>query len=227
MAIHTTDAIVLKKQDIRETSLLVSFYTRDFGKIKGLIKGVRGPRGSLGYQVQVFSLNKIVFYDSKRSAVHTISQCDLIDFFESVREDILETGYACYLIELVDALTTEEDRGERIFALLLNSLRLLKGKASPKRIARIFEIKLLMLSGFMVSEYCSRHYGSSRKILPGTANFIEHVERAPYEKLDRIKVSRDVGEELEEIMKELLSYQLDTQIRSLEFLEKIESGSRF
>ena len=253
MPIHTTDAIILRKRDIRETSLLVVFYTRDFGKIKGLIKGVRGPRGPLGYQVQVFTLNKVVFYDSKRTGIHIISQCDLLDFFETIREDILKTSYAYYFVELVDAITEEKDREEEIFELLLNSLKLLKGKASPKRISRILEIKLLMISGLMprldrcilcgseicfkqtsfdkarfsyksgglICEGCFGQDSSSRRILAGTAHFIDHVERAPYDKLARIKVSKDVGKELEEIMKKFLSYQLDTRIRSLEFLEKI------
>ena len=254
MSIHTTDAIILRKQDIRETSLSVVFYTRDFGKIRGLIKGVRGPRGPLGYQVQIFTLNKIVFYDSKRAAMHTVSQCDLLDFFENIREDILKTGYAYYFVELVDALTGEKDRNEDIFDLLLNSLKLLESGASPKRISRILEIKLLMISGLMprfdkcvlcdkqidfkrasfdktrfsyksgglICESCFEQDASSCHILAGTAHFIDHVERAPYEKLARIKVSRDVGRELEGIMKKFLSYQLDTPVRSLEFLEKIQ-----
>ncbi|MBL7070591.1 MAG: DNA repair protein RecO [Candidatus Omnitrophica bacterium] len=254
MAIHKTDAIVLRKQDIRETSLAVVFYTRDFGKIRGLIKGARGPRGYLGYQVQLFTLNKVVFYDSRKSGVHTISYCDLSNFFEHIRTDIVKTGYACYFVELVDALTAEKDKNEDIFELLINSLRLLESGASPKRISRMLEIKLLKFSGIMprlescavcgdkisvkdasfgrsrfscrlgglTCEQCSKERGISRKIMPGTANFIEHVERAPYEKLSRIKASRDVGEELEEVMKEVLEYQLDTKIKSLEFLEKIE-----
>lgn len=254
MSIHTTDAIILKKQDIRETSLMVVFYTRDFGKLRGLIKGVRGPKGPLGYQVQVFTLNKIVFYDTKRSGVHTVSQCDLIDFFEPIRKDILKTSYAFYFIELADLFTAERDKNEKIFELLLKSLEFLKKEASPRRISRIFEIKLLMFSGIMprlescvlcgreidfrkslfekmrlsyklggmTCEDCSGESGACRKILPGTAHFIEHVERAPYEKLERIKVSKDIGEELEDIMRGLISYQLDTKIRSLEFLDKIQ-----
>ena len=254
MAIHTTDAIVLRKHDIRETSLLVVFYTRDFGKITGLIKGARGPRGPLGYQVQIFTLNRVVFYDSKRSGIHTVSQCDLLDFFEIIRKDIVRTGYACYFVELIDALTEDTDRNEEIYNLLVNSLELLKSKASPKRISRILEIKLLMISGLMprldkcvlcgrgidfkeaagnkarfsyksgglICRSCFGEDTSSRRILPGTAHFIDHIGRAPYEKVAMIKVSRDVGIELEEIMKKFLSYQLDKQIKSLEFLEKVQ-----
>ena len=66
-----------------------------------------------------------------------------------MREDILKTSYACYFAELVNTLTAEKDKNEEIFDLLLRSLTLLKGSASPKRISRILEIKLLMISGLM------------------------------------------------------------------------------
>ena len=41
MAIIKTEAIVLKRYDLRETSLLVNFYTLDQGKITGEMKGIR------------------------------------------------------------------------------------------------------------------------------------------------------------------------------------------
>jgi DNA repair protein RecO (recombination protein O) len=254
MAIHTTDAIILRKQDIRETSLLVVFYTRDFGKIRGLIKGIRGPRGPLGYQVQIFTLNKIVFYDSKKANIHTVSQCDLLDFFESIRSDILKTSYAYYFVELLDILTGEKDKNEDMFHILLNSLKLLKDEFNPDRLGRILEIRLLMSAGLMPrldkciscgreidikkpsfnkmgfsyksgGLVCASCFGKDvhwRPISPGTANFIDHVERAHFDKLSRIKVSKDVGKEVEEIMRGFLDYHLSTRIKSLEFLGKIE-----
>ena len=224
MPIHTTDAIVLRKQDIRETSLLVTFYTRDFGKIRGLIKGIRGPRGPLGFQAQLFTLNRIVFYDSRKSGVHTVSQCDLQDYFGSIREDIANTSYACYFLELTDAITGENDKNEEVFDILLKSLELLNAGSGGKRVSRILEIKLLRLSGLMPRISDDELFG--RKIMRGTANFIEHVGRAPYEKLERIKVSRDVGEELEGIMRSVLDYHLEVRMKTLDFLDKIEVGDK-
>ncbi|MEA3305366.1 MAG: DNA repair protein RecO [Candidatus Omnitrophota bacterium] len=253
MAIHTTDAIILKKRDVRETSLLTIFYTRDFGKIKGIMKGIRGHRGPLGYQVQVFTLNKTVFYDTKKTDIHTISQCDLLDFFEAVRGDIIKTSYAYYFVELVDTLTEYGEKNSEIFELLLNSLELLKGRAGPERTARILEIKLLMLIGLiprfnkciscderlnfrkpsfdnvrlsynaggLLCGKCLRQDGNSQRILAGTANFIDHVERAPREKTVRIKTSKDVGKEVEKIMGNFLTYQFNVKFKSLEFINKI------
>ena len=77
-------------------------------------------------------------------------------------------------------------------------------------------------SGGLICRGCFGQDSSSRHILPGTVHFIDHIGRVPYEKVAMIKVSRDVGKELEEIMKKFLSYQLDRQIKSLDFLEKVE-----
>ena len=41
MAIQKTDAIVLKTQPFRSSSLIITFFTRSFGKLRGLAKGVR------------------------------------------------------------------------------------------------------------------------------------------------------------------------------------------
>ena len=76
-------------------------------------------------------------------------------------------------------------------------------------------------SGGLICKACFGEDKTSRCILAGTVNFIEHISRAPYERLAMIKVSKDVGMELEEIMKKFMGYHVDRQINSLAFLEKI------
>jgi recombinational DNA repair protein (RecF pathway) len=39
--IPKTEALVLNRRAFRETSLIAEFYTRDFGKMSGLLKGIR------------------------------------------------------------------------------------------------------------------------------------------------------------------------------------------
>ena len=78
MAIQKTEGILLRKADLRETSLILTFYTKDFGKIKGIVRGVRGPRsGSCGgASMEIFALDGLVFYERRRSDIFTIS-CNL------------------------------------------------------------------------------------------------------------------------------------------------------
>jgi DNA repair protein RecO (recombination protein O) len=249
MAIQKSEAILLRRQDLRETSLNLIFYTKDFGKIKGIVRGVRGPHAQYGGgSFEIFAHDEIVFYERKRSEFFTISQCDLLEFFSPVRESLDKLAYGAYMIELLDSVTSLGDKNGDVFDILLNSLKLLSGEASAKRVARIFEIKLLHLLGIMPSlELCvncgarivsdarfSFHHGGllckgcintdkeARPMLPGTARFIEHIGNSPFEKVARVKVAEQVGRELESVLRKFLDYHIERRLKTVEFLKEIE-----
>ena len=250
MAIQKTEGILLRRLDLRETSLILTFYTKDFGKIKGIVRGVRGSRSGLncGGNMEIFALDGIVFYERRKSDIFTISQCDLLDFFAPLRESLEKLSYAAYLIELIDSVTALGDANQEAFDLLLNSLRLLAGESSTKRVARIFEIKLLHILGLMPTlEKCANCGGGSdgsgrfsirqgglickkclhsdrdaRPILQGTIKFIEHIRSLPFEKVARIKVAAEVGRELERILRRFLDYHIGRRLKTVEFLKSIE-----
>lgn len=150
MSATKTQAFILKTQDYRDTSILGDFYTRDFGKIKGIVRGVRDARGRFGSTLEPFSLNEILFYKRKRGGdLHQVTQVDLVDLFPGVREDLERLSYASYFIQLVNELVEVEDENAKIFDLLSDAFRFLASGASPKRCARIFELKLFKVLGLM------------------------------------------------------------------------------
>lgn len=245
--IHKTEAVLLKKQDLRETSLFLTFYTKASGKIYGVMKGVRGQKGQYGASPQIFSLNEIVFYERKDKDVFMVSQCELKDFFGAIRESLEKTSYASYFIELISSLTPVCEKNEKMFELLVNSLRLLCGPASARRVARIFEIKLLALLGLMprleacvvcggpVSDsktrfsfkngglLCGRCSLKERDGVPistGTINFIGHINRSDWGRVPRIKVSLDVGQQVEGLLCRFFEYHLNLRPKSLDFMKK-------
>ncbi|MDP2912996.1 MAG: DNA repair protein RecO [Candidatus Omnitrophota bacterium] len=249
MAIQKTEGILLRRQDLRETSLILTFYTRGFGKIKGIVRGVRGARAQYGGGAfEIFSLDEVVFYERKTGDIYNISQCDLVEFFNPIRESLERIAYAAYILELLDSVTILADKNSEVFELLLDSMALLSGEASAKRVARIFEIRLLGLLGLMpVLEICAncgkaicpaakfsfRHGGlvckdclesdrEAHPILPGTVKFIQYVRGSPFDKAARIKVSSRVGKELETILREFLDYHVERRLNTVEFLTEIE-----
>ncbi|MDP3730259.1 MAG: DNA repair protein RecO [Candidatus Omnitrophota bacterium] len=251
MPIQKSEAIVLRKQDIRETSLILTFYTKDFGKIKGILRGVRGVRGQYGGgSFEILSHDEIVFYDRKKSDIFTTSQCDLIEFFNPIRRSLEKLAYAAYMAELLDSVTALGDKNEQVFDLLLNSIKLLSGDASSRRVARIFEIKLLSLLGIMptlgscancgklvdtcakfsvtqgglICVNCLASDVNAHAIMQGTVKFIEHIRALPFEKVARIKVANAVGKELESTLRKFLDYHIERRLKSLEFLKEIEGS---
>jgi len=245
--IQTTDGIILRKQNLRETSVILTLFTKDFGKMQGVMKGARGPKAAMGNNPEMFSLNNVVFYERKRGNLNSISQCDLKDFFDPIRSDLERTVYADYFLELVDAVMMEGDTSEDIYNLLLNSLKFISKPVSPKRVARIFEIKLMEMSGFLpelnncilcnkevegdgnfslrsggiLCRACEAEDKSGVRLSKGTINFIERVRKSSFEMVSRLKVSQDVGKELELFLRKFVDYHLQRPLKTVEFLKKI------
>ena len=81
MAIQKSEAIVLRTRDFRETSLIVNFFTKDFGKMHGLIKGIRRTPQRYGGMPLNFSRNHIVFYEKPSRELNLVTQCDIEESF--------------------------------------------------------------------------------------------------------------------------------------------------
>ncbi len=150
MSATKTLAFVLKKQDYRDTSLLVDLYTKDFGRIRGIVKGVRDARARFGSTFEPFSLNEILFYRRRKGAdLHLVTQAELVDLFGVLTGDLERFATACYCMELISELVEGEEAAPEIFQLIHDTLKFLSTSASPKRAARIFEIKLFERLGLM------------------------------------------------------------------------------
>jgi len=248
MALQKTQGFILRKQDLRETSIILTVYTRDFGKLRLVSKGVRVPEARFMSAYELLALDDIVFYERKKRSLFFLSQCDLINYFPRVRESLDRISYAIYFAEFLDAATPAGDRNKEIYKLLSDSLFLLSSKASPKRVARIFEIKLLSVLGLMprlkacvacnraiekgrvrfsfssggvLCEACFAKDKSAKPVLPGTINFISHIENLPFERIKHIKVTRRVGMEVERLLRRFIDYHLDLRLKSMEFIGKV------
>ena len=149
MAIQTANAIVLRQYAFRETSVIVTCLTDQFGKIKGLIKGLRGARTRYRSPMEPLTLNRIVFYETHHSSLHLVSQCELLGGFDGLVQDLGAMRLAASCAELVDVLVEPDEPQPLIFALLHSTLARLSGNPSELLISRIhFILRLLRLVGF-------------------------------------------------------------------------------
>lgn len=150
MGIHAADAIVLRQYPYRETSVLVTCLTDRFGKIKGLIKGLRGPQPSkYRSAMEPLTLNRIVFYDTRASSLHLISQCDLLEPFGALTRDVAAMHLAASCAELADVVVEPDEPQDEVFELLAGTLaRLATGETRFAAVRIHFVLRLLRLAGF-------------------------------------------------------------------------------
>ncbi|MFA4991343.1 MAG: DNA repair protein RecO [Candidatus Omnitrophota bacterium] len=212
MAIQKTEAVLLKKKDLRETSLILVFFTRDFGKVPGILKGVRGSRPTSGANPLFFGLDHIVFYEKKKSGISIISQYETQEVFLNILKDWDRAASAYYLLELVDVFTEPGMKIEEIFDCLVTALRSLDNGKDVGSTIRFFEVKLLEGLGFWPG-------ADSFKLTKGAASTLSCFERDSCRAASRIKLTADVGREIKKVTWKIIEDNLDRPLKTVRFLK--------
>lgn len=138
---------VLRVQPVTETSLLVTWFTREFGKVKTLAKGARRPKSPLRGKIDLFYEAEILFLRSRRSDLHLLHDCFLENPHRKLRESVAGVTAASYACELVDAVTESEDRQAAIFVLLTQVLTMLEDSVGVVPLLW-FELQILAAAGW-------------------------------------------------------------------------------
>ncbi len=247
MGIQKTEAILLSKREIRETSSIVQFYTKDFGKIKALIKGVRGPQARMGTYLHEFAKYDIVFYDKRKSDIFMVTQCDLLEPYLEVAENLDKRVKAFYVVELVDKFTPLADKSVELYQLLEWVLDFMRKERFIDRAIIIFQIKLLEDSGFLPQfEYC---LNCSEKIVKdacfslrlsgllcakcrdtdlqaspiscGAFSSVNMILRQKRERLNSLMIANSISTELNSLLEKLIAYHLGEHLNTTDFIRQL------
>ena len=143
-----TEAFVLRFLNYGESDRIVTFFTKRFGKLKGIAKGARRSRKRFSNAIEPFSHSILLFSRRGEGGLTIIENCDVINHFPGIRSDLEKTMTASYMIDLVDHFTAEGKKNAGIFQLLDNFLELLETGNSVEETTRFFELRLLRLSGY-------------------------------------------------------------------------------
>lgn len=122
MAILKTGAVVLKGWKMGETSKILALYTRDFGKIKVIAKGGRGPKSKFKGCLEPLSRIDIIYYDKRTRDLQLLSQADLVDPYLKIIGSIERTTLSLAVTELIYRAVSGEEPFPQIFDLLITVL---------------------------------------------------------------------------------------------------------
>jgi DNA repair protein RecO (recombination protein O) len=147
MALGKSAAVVIGSFPLGESDRLVTFYSRDFGKIRGVAKAARRMRSRFGSALELCTLGELVFFDTGRSELVRIDHFDITRPFNRVREDLETLAQAAWVVECVARLTAERDRHVALFSLLVRALRALEGSRAPARVTICFGVRCIEALG--------------------------------------------------------------------------------
>ena len=150
MSICKAEAIVLKSINLRESSRIITLYSKNFGKMRVVAKGILLPNSRFGGNLENFSQVNIVFYKKENAELYILSQVDLIDPFYRICLDLNRFAIASSGVELLDKLVSWEEPFPKVFDLCLDFLTQIESieKENLKAVLLAYVLKLVTLLGY-------------------------------------------------------------------------------
>jgi DNA repair protein RecO (recombination protein O) len=159
MAIHyRTQAIFLKKIDQGESDRVFVLFSKDFGKLEILAKGIRKISSKLKGAAREFCLTEIEFVQGK--IYKTLTDAILIDSFENLRKNLKKLKVAFQIAQISEKLIKEQEKDLKIWNLFLETFQRLNNPGLKVRACELlyhfFLWNLLSFLGYQLQiEKCA------------------------------------------------------------------------
>jgi DNA repair protein RecO (recombination protein O) len=243
------EAVVVRHSDFGEADRLLTLYTRQLGKTRALVKGARKVTSRKAGHLEPFTHVRLQLARGRDLLI--VTQADTIDAYQALHENLILTGHASYILELLDRFTYEDElENASIFRLLTETLARLASRSDPWLAIRYYEMRLLDYLGFRPQLFECANCG--RQILPedqffsfsaggvicprcgqGLPNltsisvealkYLRHFQRSGYAEASRARPSLEVQKETESLMQGYFTHLLERELNTPGFLKRIKS----
>ncbi len=148
MPLIKATAIVLRSRKWGDADRIVTFYSKEKGKIGGVARGARRPKSRFGAALEPFSLCRLNLFEKAGDSLLRVSQVDLVRSSQKLRESLSLIDSAARMVNVVAAITPDGDPDRLLFDTLEQGLASLHESEDPAFTALLFQIRLLGVTGF-------------------------------------------------------------------------------
>jgi DNA repair protein RecO (recombination protein O) len=243
----SSQAIIMRVKEFGESDLIVTFFTPDAGRLRGVAKGALRSRKRFVNCLDVFSLVNLEYSPSRNSDLCFINSGKLIDAFPGLRNNFLILSKAGYMVELTEILFPLELPECGIFELLIKSFHLLEKGEQVNVVPPAFEFVAMSHGGYRINIerccYCGRAYTGvgaavfkpekggiscmkchqvtalAPKLSPDAIRFIHRLYSSPGSAFDELDVDEKILSEIRPVLKLHREYHLGHQPKTASYLE--------
>jgi len=241
-------AIVLRHADWGEADRLVTLYTREQGKLRAVAKGARKITSRKAGHLEPFTHVKLQL--ARGRSLFIVTQADTVEAYLPLRETLVMTGTASYVVELLDRFVYEEEGANpTLFRLLAETLKRLVDGEDLWLAVRYYEMRLLDFLGFrpqlfecancgrgikaedqffsfllggVICPRCGRGLPNLTSITVDALKYLRHFQRSSYAESKQARPTPDVRDEVETLMQGYFTYLLERELNSPGFLKRVK-----
>ncbi len=217
MPARSSEAYVLRTYPYKEGDLIVSFFTRDQGKLRGAAKRARRLKSPFGSALERLSRVRLAYYQRENAELVRIDGAELVESQFALSASY-EAGVALdYIAEVSEQLLPPAEPNEKFYRLLnavLADLRASAGEGLPAamwRAVTYFTFWAVRLSGFLPE---LKGGGTDQQLARAMAV-------TPVEALAELDWTRATGLELRRALQKEIESHIERRLATVALLEAL------
>lgn len=235
--------LVLKNKAYKENDMLVWVYTKDYGKMALIARGVRKIKSKNASACQTITLSDFVFVP--RTELSTLIKASSIEYFRHIKENIELEAYASYCIEFIYKYTKNNDPDDVCYHNLLLALKYLNTGYDPKLVYLLFNAFILEIMGSSLEVgqcvHCNRqdrivgisiHGGGfvcqeciglyDRNLTVDVLKGFRYINICKLENIDKLHLDKHVIDQLIDIMEAYIDEFTGLTFQSRKFIRQFD-----
>lgn len=211
MPARMSESFILQTYPFREADLVVSFFTRDQGKLRGVARRARRPKSSFGSGLERLSHATVSYYQKENRELVSLNSCDLLHSQFALASNYESSVALDYLAEVTEQLLPPNEANERHFRLLIAVLEYLRAAGNVWTTATYFGLWAVRLAGFLPDLRVS---AESRSIA-------EEMLVTPIQQLVARSWSKETAADLRRVVNRLIEEHVERKLRTTSILEAL------
>jgi DNA repair protein RecO (recombination protein O) len=215
MPARSSEAYVLRTYPYKEGDLIVSFFTRDQGKLRGAAKRARRMKSPFGAALERLSRIRVAYYQRENAELVRIDGAELVESQFALTASY-EAGVALdYIAEVSEQLLPPAEPNERFYRLLNAVLADLRASEAARlrgavwRGATYFTFWAVRLSGFL----------PELRLSEADRQLARAMSATPVEALGELEWTRATGQDLRRALQKEIESHIERRLVTVPLLE--------
>jgi DNA repair protein RecO (recombination protein O) len=149
MPARVSETFVLRTYPFREADLIVSFFTRDLGKLRGVARRARRPKNAFGSGLERLSHVRMSYTLRENAELANLSGCELIESQFGLQNEYARGVMLDFVTEIAEQMLPAQEPNEKFFRLLAAVLAYLHRGGEIWAAAGYFSLWAVRLTGVL------------------------------------------------------------------------------
>jgi len=246
MPLKQSEAIVLRTYPMHEADLLVTFFTRAEGKVKGVAKSAKRSKKRFGGALEPLTQVRVYYDDREKRELARIDSCDVLQSPLATAIDYPRAAALGHVAEVIDELLPDREVNDAVYRLTSSVLSNLRAGAIWGPLT-YFDLWMSRLAGFLPELHVCMNCGSaldgelawfhvlvdglmcqddkrlaSSELTQESRDLAKQLFRAPVDAIAECEWPKKRAADLRKFAIQIMERHLDKKLVTAAMLEKIE-----